>query len=358
MESEEGKQLGNSRSASHSSTCPPSSSSCSTLTPVPSENSFAYFRFPFPEHPDHCRVTVDRVWNSPWTCTGILTWHQHCSPAVLLDPARPLPYHPFPGVPWEGSRHCTTPGGTTVKCGIFSISHIPEPRREASRPLPDSTPAVGISLGLEGKWKDRYGTAQGPYPEGCLAYHGGACFEARWWTHTRFFQARGNSSSSPAPAWATRPGWCQVPAIVLLPSSAKPVKPGQHRSLTNAQYISSGPRRRDTEMFSSSQLYFPWLKKFCFGSCYPVEAVSQSGRPVQRENAHHWQRPAALGGEGRAGAPGPALRPAHPRPAGRLFTGSGVRGPAPTRKGQVGWEGTGVTGHLWSASESSAPRLL
>ena len=153
------------------------------------------------------------------------------------------------------------------------------------------------------------------------------------------------------------------------------MRSGQHGSLTNVQNISSGPRRLDTEMFSSSQLYFPWLKKFCFGSCYPVEVVSQFGRPVQRGKCTSLAEAHSMGvregGRFRGESQGPTLRPLpllqeehgpsfpagaplhwgqRPSPAGafRLIPG----------KGQVGWEGTGITRHLWSASESSAPHLL
>lgn len=34
-----------------------------------------------------------------------------------------------------GPKRCTTPEGAIVKCGMYSISHFPESRSEASRPF-------------------------------------------------------------------------------------------------------------------------------------------------------------------------------------------------------------------------------
>lgn len=125
-------------------------------------------------------------------------------------------------------------------------------------------------------------------------------------------------------------------------------------------------------MFPSPRLYFPWLKKFCFGSCYPVEVVSQYGRSVQRGKCTSLAEARRMGvrGDGRCwvGEKGPhplhpfrknialpnQLRASSPRPGDRSSCLL-LRACSWKRIGEVGWERSPQpTGHLLSANQSSA----
>lgn len=105
----------------------PSSSPCPQSL---SENGSIYFSPPARGCPSHCSI----IHNIPWPFPGILTWRQHHPSAVLLDAVQPS-QHPFPRVSLKGSEHCTTPGGTVIKCGMCFPSRFPECRSEASRPF-------------------------------------------------------------------------------------------------------------------------------------------------------------------------------------------------------------------------------
>lgn len=122
--------------------------------------------------------------------------------------------------------------------------------------------AVSISFGLEGKWKVGMRQLKAPVLQDvCPAMVGPALRHDGRHTLDSF----GTGRETQAPALAPH-GPFGLPGARCQPlfscHLSKPVRSGQHHSLTNAQYISSGPRRLDTEMFSSSQLYFPWLKSF------------------------------------------------------------------------------------------------
>lgn len=126
----------------------------------------------------------------------------------------------------------------------------------------------------------------------------------------------------------------------------EPVKSGQHHSLTSMQYVSLGPRRPDTELFSSPTVIFSLVEQVLFWKLLPCRGNESVWEAGVKGKMHIIGRNQRMGvrGDGRFRVERRGPRPRHP------LALSGEHGPSLAAKGFF----TGISSQanfcLWTCS--------
>lgn len=269
---------------------------CLTLMPVSLRTQFHLLQFPNPwlSRPlwNHSRWDLAYPLDLP-CCPdlGVLASPTSCS--LRSCPISTLGSLPWTVPEWVKALHYSGGHYNYHKWGMCSTGHFPEFRSEASKPFARQQACNGHLL-----WGERedeglaWERAQAPLHVGHLSYHHGACFDTQCWAHLWFSQVWGNLSTSVDLPWAILT-WLEPSARHCSPPAlSENLKSGQHHSLTNIQYISSGPRRPWYWNVFLPIVIFSLVEKVLFWKLLPCR-----GNESVWENAHHGQRPEGWGWE-------------------------------------------------------------